>query len=129
MRDIEVVPFEMHKHYAVVAMWWEAHGQAPIPVELLPRLGFFVASTCAGFLYQTDSGVAIMEGLISSPESHPQKRDEALDAVTEALCAEAQKLGFHVVYGFTSNARVSTRGQRLGFNLQPDTFSLLTRRV
>jgi hypothetical protein len=129
MKRLEAIPFEMEKHYPTVALWWEAHGQHAVPAECLPRIGFFVPSTCAGFLYQTDSKIALIEGLISSPESDPSYRDQALDAVVEALCAEAKKLGFVGIQGFTKVKRVSARASRLGFQAHPSAFTLVSRRL
>jgi hypothetical protein len=129
MSAVEIQAYCPKRHYPTVALWEEEHGLSPTPPDLFPKIGFFVPSTCAGFLYQTDSNVALIEGLITSPLSDPERRDEALDIVVEALLEEAKKLGYSVVYGFTSVSAVSRRALRLGFEKSPKPYQLVTRRL
>jgi hypothetical protein len=125
---MELQPYHRNRHYASIALWYEDHAMAPVPPECLPKLGYFVPSTAAGFLYQTDSGVAFIEGLITSRYADPHKRYRALNEITRALCEDAKSLGFQIISAFTQHPGIRTLARRHGFSAQHGHFELLTRR-
>ena len=126
---IHIHSYKPDRDYETIALWWQAHGLDPIPLEFLPAVGFVVSQVCAGFLYQTDTDLALIEGLVSNPETPAQLRDEALDAVVEALCSEAKKLGYLAISGFTQVPKVVSRAKRHGFKPGQGSYRLVTRRL
>lgn len=103
---------------AELDQWWEAHNMAPIPEGLLPETGYLVQGVAAGFLYRTDSGVALVENFISNPASAWGVRQEALDAITLALVHHAQAGGFSCLIALTTSQAIHDRAVRLGFRPQ-----------
>lgn len=86
-----------------------------MPPHTLPKVGFISPGVAAGFLYQTDSCVAIIDGYISNPVLNRADRDEALDEVTQALLNKAKELGFTHVKCETKLTSIGARAERHGF--------------
>jgi hypothetical protein len=126
---ITVRAYDPRKDYETLTVWWDGHGVEHTPDNLLPAFGLVVPGVCAGFLYQTDSDLALIEGLISNPETSAQIRDEALDDLVTALCVQARTLGYQAISGFTQVPRVASRAQRHGFKIGDGTYQLVTRRL
>ena len=103
-------------HYPMLMDWWEKRGMGMTPEERLPEIGYIVPEVAAGFLYQTDSDIALIEGLISNPETDGFTRHGALDAIVDALAEKAKELGFKTLYGFTRQRAVARRAERHGYD-------------
>lgn len=112
------------EHYAQVKGWWEAYGQPVIPEASLPKVGFIVQGLAAGFLYQTDSDLALAENFITDPVSYWADRSAALDAILEAITAYATQSGFRHVLGLTTSQAMYERCLRFGFR-DNGTFQVL----
>jgi hypothetical protein len=93
-----------------------------------PKTGFIVDGLAAYFLYSTDSSVCFLENLISNKFASEPYRQRAIDLVTYAILAEAQKLGFKVAYATTSIPSVIRRAQSLGAHPEPNQ-TLLTKKL
>lgn len=78
-------------------------------------LGIIEPGIAAAFLYITDSNLALIDHMVSNPNSDPKARDQALDAIVSELVTIAQNLGFDIVYGITNNEAVIDRGIGHGF--------------
>jgi hypothetical protein len=90
--------------------WHELYGMRPI--ESLPRVGFIEPGVAAGFLYQTDSDIALLEGYVTNPKAPSDQRHFALDGITEKLLECAEDLGFRTVWAITKDAGISVRAQK-----------------
>jgi hypothetical protein len=93
-----------------VDTWHEQHGMRPIQAP--PRVGFIVPGVAAGFLYQTDSDVALLEGYVTNPKASSTERHQALDGITQKLLESAADLGFRTVWAITKDAGISLRAQK-----------------
>src|SRR5258705_9376147 len=90
------------KHYLTFASWYAPRVATVVGPEFLPKVGFVVPGVAMGFLYQTDSAVAHIEGLVANPKVSGEDRLRAIDEVVHAIIGEARKLGFKVLQGTTS---------------------------
>jgi hypothetical protein len=79
--------------------WYTQRHEPTVPVEALPSLGFLVPGVAAGFLYQTDSSLAFVEGLVSNPNARLCVRARALALILEGLVEAARGFGFKQVIG------------------------------
>ena len=64
---------------------------APSP-ELLSEIGF-ITNECVGFLYLTNSGMAILDSYVSDPEASKAARAEAFTEITKRLISAAEAHG------------------------------------
>jgi sugar phosphate isomerase/epimerase len=113
---------------AEINRWYVDRGFAPIELANLPKFGLIEPGVTAGFLYQTDSDFAILEGFISNPESDQKARDESLDIITEALTEMARNLGFAKVLAITSNLKIENRAMKHNFSPLGD-FKMLKKEL
>lgn len=95
--------------------WYAARGAPSIPLSTLPEVGEIEPGVAAGFLYQTDSTLALVEGYVSNPEAPSDARNAALDGITAALIADAKALGVQQVVALCTDKGIEERAQRHGF--------------
>lgn len=98
--------------YAELSTWYGARGLSPPPPEGLPLTGLWIPSVGAGFLYRTDSSLALIEGVITNPAAPKRAQACAVAALLRALL-DAAGDGARVI-GFTSILGMARRAQRLG---------------
>jgi len=115
---MEIRPFVPHL-YPTLVSWWLNHDWPSIPLNYLPKTGVVIygkeVPVCAGFLYSTDSDVAIIEWIISNPHTAKLERRAALVLLIEALCQEAKNRGFKSVFTFASHPRLIEELDSAGF--------------
>ncbi len=116
------------EQYCLIEYWHTLRGIGCPPKAALPRVGVIANNLAAGFLYQTDSCFAIIDGYIANPVSDKAERDAALDAVTLALLEKAKELGFTHVKCETKLPSIGARATRLGFTCA-GTFTYFVREL
>jgi hypothetical protein len=92
------VRFFTSEDYPMICKWWVDHRHDAVALECLSKTGIIVNDICAGFLFKTDSAVALMEYIVSDPQSEKEFRRESLDHLIELLVSEAKKSGFSVIF-------------------------------
>jgi hypothetical protein len=115
--------------YPQLAGWYESRGLKPPRPDQLPSIGFIVDGVCAGFLYQTDSSIALIEGLVSNQAIGTTLRGESLHLVLSALCKAAKDKGFRTCYGFTQLDAVKARAESTGATCAQGGFKLLVKEM
>lgn len=108
------IPYEPALHFDQVSVWMQHRNQLITP-DALPKSGFIIPGKAAGFLYRTDSSMAMIENLVAAPGLGREERDQAVDDIVLAICAEAARLGFKMLVGTTVLEAVVKRAERLGF--------------
>lgn len=104
-----------YKDYNQISSWFHAWGIKPIPEEMLPKLGAIVDSVAVGFLYQTDSDMAVLDSYLSNPKAEKEDKNLALDAITDLLITKAKQLGFTVIKCDTTLETIKYRAKKFGF--------------
>lgn len=79
------IEFFSEFHYPELCEWFKARKLPPPTFKQLPVNGFIIPDTAAGFVYLTDSEVAILDCFISNPLSTEVNRDIALDLIVKHL--------------------------------------------
>jgi hypothetical protein len=102
-------------HYSEIASWYIARS-LPVPLkDFIPSVGLIVPGLAAGFLFQTDTRLAIIGEFISNPDTSSEDRSRALDEITEGLCERAKSLGFLVITCSTQSSAIEKRAIAQGF--------------
>lgn len=119
----------INSDYWTLASWWNAHNWPCPDQEMLPETGFIVEDVCAGFLYKTDSKIAWLEFIISNPKIEKEKRTQSLDLVISALCEEAKKLGFKVIFTSVQHKKLIQRYENHGFIVADNDMKNMVKRI
>lgn len=105
--------------HSMLSEWWKDHGWPTIPLSFLPKLGIVVYVNfipCAiGFLYTTNSDIAIMEWIVTNKKASAFDRSSALDTLIEELTHRAKEAGFKAVMTFLRHPRLMDRVAGHGF--------------
>tara|TARA_R100001510_G_scaffold55836_1_gene60354 strand:- start:18 stop:437 length:420 start_codon:yes stop_codon:yes gene_type:complete len=82
----------------------------------------------AGFIYQTNSKVAIIEGVVSNPNYRgKQKRDKSLEVLVACLYEATKLIGCKYIFAMTDNKKIINLGIKLGGRLDDKPTYLLTK--
>ncbi len=100
-----------------IQMWFQMWGLTAPHKDRFSDLGFIVPDVAAGFLYLTNSGVAIIDAYICNPGAHKRIRDEALDAITYRILEAAEGAGVQYLKGDTNFRTILRRAQKFGFKV------------
>ena len=108
------------EHYELIANWWTKRDR-PVPSpDMMAPTGRIIymenKPICAGFLFKTDSKIAIINHMVSDPNQLDKNlRDEALNLLISHLIHEAYICGFKIVSASSNLDRLNKRYEKLGF--------------
>ncbi|MFP2911257.1 hypothetical protein ACLESD_40780 [Pyxidicoccus sp. 3LFB2] len=108
------IPYVPELHFEQIKDWLQFWDELMTP-ESLPQTGFIIPGKAAGFMYRTDSTVALIENLVAAPGMSREERTDYIDAIVLAIAEEATRLGFKILVGYTQLDAVVKRAERLGF--------------
>ncbi len=83
--------------------------------SLFPKNGFIIDGEAAGFIYLTDSPVAIIDCYISNPDTDSKTRSDALNAITISLIKCARFHRYKIVKCDTKLEAIKKRAVDSGF--------------
>ncbi len=124
---MKVERFEAGRHYETFCKWTRWYELTPLPIQFLPQSGFVVEGVAMGFMYRTDSKMALIENLAANPVLPRETVTQGLDRVVEAIAAEGRALGFEVLIGYTNVGAVIARALRHGFTTDDEKFQVVTK--
>jgi hypothetical protein len=105
----------MDRDYKLVSGWYEKRGLTPPPKALLSDMGFVADERAALWLYTTNSGMMMLEGLISNPDTVPSLRRASVKQLVCYLTDVAYARGAVAVFGVGRNKAVSRMLNKLGW--------------
>jgi|GEM_PF-1117745 hypothetical protein len=118
------IPYVPELHFEQLKGWLQFWNES-MTQDALPQSGFIIPGKAAGFLYRTDSSVALIENLVAAPGMSREERTGYVDAIVAAICAEAARLGFKLLLGYTQLDAVVKRAERFGFTYVGSNFHLV----
>lgn len=111
--------FDLSKDYDTICKWWKEHGSYAPMREHLPPTGIMVENNekpvCAGFLYNTDAKICVMEFLISDSKASKEDRDSGLSCLIQILRDLALERGYTAIYNSTGIVKFISRLKEAGF--------------
>lgn len=126
---MKAIPFNKNVHYEQMLEWLKDRKMPPIPLDYLPSIGRIVPDKCMGFIYQTDSKIALLETIISAVVLDRTDMSEAIDVCITALENDAKKLGFKLLWCSTFLPGMVDRGKNHGCIVSPEKYYLLTKEI
>jgi hypothetical protein len=124
---MEIVEFNVEKHYPMVCKWWDQHEWPSIAPSMLPKNGRIVEGVAAAWLYLTDSGLCLMEWYISNKEASREDRGEAVDGIIGELIEVAKKNGASIILSSVMIPRLRKRLEAQGFIVTDTRMTNLAR--
>lgn len=101
--------------YQLVRSWYAKRG-LPIPeLASFADTGFMADGRVAGFIYITNSNVALIDGLISNPDTIPSLRRESMNKLVPVLIEFAITLGCTNIIALTNHPSVKKLCKQHGF--------------
>jgi len=103
-------------HYPMISRWYEGWNQ-PVPKRChFSTMGCIADGRVAGWLHLMNSDMALIEGVISDPESVPSLRKESLLKLCGFLVDTAVTLGYPTIIGITKSNSIISVSKKLGFS-------------
>lgn len=103
----------------VLLKWWKDWGWQAPPKDFLPTTGVIISKgdvdICAGFVYFTNSKVALTEFIVSNKEYKDKDRGEALDFLIDCLLELADMEGCKYAHVILKNNSLINRFEKAGY--------------
>jgi hypothetical protein len=103
----------------VLVKWWKDWGWEPPPLDFLPETGLIVSKgnvdICAGFLYLTNSKVALTEFVVSNKDYKESDRGEAIDFLLDCILELANQNGCKYAHVILKNKSLLQKYKRAGY--------------
>ena len=115
--------------YKVLQSWWDARKIAHIPERYLSTMGIMVENVACGFIYTTDSAMAIIENFVSNPETPKDIRNKALDLIIECMLDYCLATGIESIVAFSELPVIVERAKKFSFVVPEGSYKMMTRRV
>lgn len=110
------------KDFAMIKRWYKAR-KLPIPQEAaLSDSGWIADERVAGFLYLTNSNIAMLDGVISDPNTLPSHRRQSLQQLCSVLVDSAVMLGYTNIIAATTSDSIKDICRKLRF--RPTTYQM-----
>lgn len=101
--------------YAGIVSWYKARGLSAPPKDSLSTMGFVADNRVAGWLYLTNSNVALIEGVISNPYTVPSLRRASLQKLAGVMVDSALSLGYTTIKVDTNHPSIQKIVTDMGF--------------
>jgi len=109
------------KDFPMIVRWYRKRGLTPPDPRALSDVGFVADGRAAAWLYLTNSNMAMIEGVISDPESTPSLRKESINKLIGFIIDFALQLGYTQIIGVTKHPSMQELGKKYGFKTLPHT--------
>ena len=77
--------------------WYTKRDENRPDPTIMPLIGAIEPGVAAGFLYRTDSRLALLEGFVTNPDAPLRSRHRALRAILDWLITYGQKQGLCLI--------------------------------
>ena len=114
------------RDYPIIESWFRSRKIAPPSYQELSETGWIADNRVAGWLLCTNSSVAIIEHLISNPDTVPSLRQESIQKLTGFMIDFALMLGYTHIVAASKHPSVDRVAKQFGFKKTDLSFYVLT---
>lgn len=107
------------KDFPLIVSWYKKHKQRVPDPRALSNTGFIADERVAGWIFLTNSNIALIEGIISDPDSIPSLRRESLNKLIGFMIDFCIASGYTQIIGITKHPRIEFIGKKYGFKTLP----------
>jgi len=107
--------------------WWKSWGWTAPPKDFLPENGtggLMVSKgnidICAGFIYLTNSKVALTEFVVSNKNYKEKDRSEAIQLLIDGILFLAEEKGYKYAHVILKNKSLLSKYKKSGYLLSDD---------
>lgn len=86
--------YDHGRHYKKLCDWMQRHDLGNPKPELMSDLGLVINDTAIGFLFKTNSKMALIDNLVTNITKTAEQRHEALNILLKNLDCMAKRSGF-----------------------------------
>ena len=109
---------------SILVKWWKDWGWTPPPKDFLPETGLIVnkdgVDICAGFIYLTNSKVALTEFVVSNKEYKESDRSDALQFLLDCILVLAEDSGCKYAHVILKNKSLLKKYKASGYIVSDD---------
>lgn len=123
-----VFRFLNENDYNTICRWWKWWRWPVLPKEILPdngKGGYMVEKNgipiVSGFLYFTNSKVALLEWIVSNPDYRESDRKEAIETLINNIEYSCKKLDIKYIFSIGRNKPLIDIHEKLGWNIDKKT--------
>jgi hypothetical protein len=122
MTSFRIEPFDLKKHYAIIAKWWFDRYRQALDLGLIPRTGFIAISKdkpiAAAWLLLTNSQMAVLSYIVSNPKAGLKEISVAVSALIQTAEEMAKASGNTFLLSVSTSTGLSKRLKKR-FNFSP----------
>ena len=120
----------------ILVSWWEWWKWPVMPKEFLPENGtggIMIEKNnipiIAGFLYETNSEVAILEWVISNPKYKGKDRMQAIELLITEVEKRTKELGYKYMFSIGRNKHLVSIHEKLGWSVDKRNSHEITKKI
>lgn len=108
-----------NQNYEEICSWWKKQQWPVIPQESLSTSGFLVVNdnvnVLAGWVYETNSNIALLEFVVANPEIKGPQRDEAFELLFKTVDSYCKLRNFKFIFTMVRNESLMKRLENNSF--------------
>lgn len=101
--------------YPLIETWYAARGAKMPKNGILSDLGYIVDDRCVGWLYLTNSNMAMIENIVADPNTVPSLRRLSVKKLVGFLIDLATTMGYTNIFGITQHTSIMKLSKEFGF--------------
>lgn len=113
------------RDYPMILEWYAARGKPAPSTASFSDLGYIVDGRVVGWLYLTNSNMAMIEGIVSDPSTIPSLRKASTRKLVGFLIDAAVALGYTNLFGISKHPSILGIAKQFGFK-EDDSFKVVT---
>ena len=122
---MEIRKANMEKDLETINLWRRDWGMTVLPDWWYPENNFIIDDVVFASYYKTDSKLAYLENIVSSPICDHEARFKGVELISKHIFQIAQDDGFNVVCGVTKNKSIMKNCNLHGMKVSVPEFSIL----